>query len=84
MPFLYDLRGATGSEIRQFVREIETDVELWEENIPPFLRQMSQPGQYVEGASSLHLSLLSLKMLTCRLSLVVRTSKLVEQSVVYR
>jgi len=71
VPFLYDLRGASGNEIRQFIREIETEMEKWEEALPIFLQAMNDPDKHVEGASNLHLSYLSIRMLICRLSLVV-------------
>lgn len=82
LPLVYSLRGKPGRETRKVVRSVETDLDQWEDDIPWQLQKVTRKNARVSGSCSLHLCLLSLKMLACRVSLHV--SGLHESCIEYR
>lgn len=69
LPLVYDLKGVSPKDTSKILRRIETDSDEWEDALPDYFSSPHHTS--VSGSSSLNLCFLSLKMLTCRISLHV-------------
>lgn len=72
LPLVYDLQHRYPRETSKKLRQIRTELEMWEDSLPDWLRP---PTRCVEpeiwGPSSLYLSFLAVKMLVSRVELNV-------------
>ncbi|KAH9428579.1 hypothetical protein MCOR02_011129 [Pyricularia oryzae] len=73
LPLLHDLRRKTVNTSRRR-RDLESDLEEWESNLPEFLKEGGKKAggngrSPVSGSSSLWLGYLAVKMLLCRINL---------------
>lgn len=71
LPLVYSLRGEPSREIHKIVRSIEMELDQWEDDLPYEVQILPRTNVRASGTCSLHLCLLSLKMLACRISLHV-------------
>ena len=72
LPLIYGLRNISPRDVRQVLRNVETNLEDWEDKLPDPLKAALAGRGSVSGSRSLRLNFLSLKMLMCRVSLHVR------------
>ncbi|EJT72922.1 hypothetical protein GGTG_09773 [Gaeumannomyces tritici R3-111a-1] len=72
LPLLHDLRRSPASNTSRKRRDLESDLEEWESNLPDYLREHGRnrgSKAPVSGSSSLRLGFLAMKMLLCRINL---------------
>ncbi|CAL5870148.1 uncharacterized protein PFLUO_LOCUS4383 [Penicillium psychrofluorescens] len=70
LPLVYGLQHKISREISKKLRQIRTELDMWEDSLPDWLRgPMSPPSERVYGSSSLQLAFLALKMLVSRVEL---------------
>lgn len=70
LPLVYGLQLRQSREISRKVRQIRTDLDMWEDSLPELLRSPSDSSENrIAGTSSLQLAFLSLKMLLSRVEL---------------
>ncbi|KLU83747.1 hypothetical protein MAPG_02798 [Magnaporthiopsis poae ATCC 64411] len=72
LPLLHDLRRAPANNTSRKRRDLESDLEEWESNLPDYLRERGRNNggrSPVSGSSSLWLGFLAMKMLLCRINL---------------
>lgn len=67
LPLLYDRRCRPITETNKILRQLETNLDEWEESLPQWAASKSNAEQ-VSGLSSLRLGFLSVKMLLCRVA----------------
>ncbi|KAF7891765.1 hypothetical protein EAF00_008067 [Botryotinia globosa] len=67
LPLLYDRRCRPITETNKLLRQLETNLDEWEESLPQWATSKSNAEQ-VSGLSSLRLGFLSVKMLLCRIA----------------
>lgn len=73
LPLVYGLQARLARESSKKLRQIRTDLDLWEDSLPDWLRApLSNRGEQVTASSSLHLAFLAVKMLVSRVELNVR------------
>jgi hypothetical protein len=75
LPLVYGLQQSLPRETTKKLRQIRTDLDMWEDSLPDWMRtpasHSSEPR--VSGISSLQLSFLAVKMLVSRVELKVRS-----------
>lgn len=77
LPLVYDLQHKFPRETSKKLRQIRTDLDLWEDSLPGWLRApVNDAESQIAGPSSLYLSFLAVKMLVTRVELNVRRSML--------
>ncbi|CAG8336371.1 unnamed protein product [Penicillium salamii] len=70
LPLVYGLQHKPARETSKKLRQIRTDLDMWEDSLPDWLRGPSvHPGERIYGASSLQLAFLAVKMLVSRVEL---------------
>ncbi|KAF7950360.1 hypothetical protein EAE96_007647 [Botrytis aclada] len=67
LPLLYDRRCRPITETNKLLRQLEINLDVWEESLPPWAASKSNAEQ-ISGLSSLRLGFLSIKMLLCRIA----------------
>lgn len=73
LPLVYGLQQKTARETTKKLRQIRTDLDLWEDGLPDWLKASALTSvARTWGASSLHLGFLALRMLISRVELNVR------------
>lgn len=73
LPLVYGLQHKPARETSKKLRQIRTDLDMWEDSLPTWLRGPAvHPGERIYGASSLQLAFLAVKMLVSRVELNVR------------
>ena len=73
LPLVYGLQHRQSRDTSKKVRQIRTDLDVWEESLPELLRTpTSSSEERIAGTSSLQLAFLSVKMLVSRVELNVR------------
>lgn len=73
LPLVYLLQLRQTRETSKKLRHIRTDLDMWEDSLPEWLRSpLRSTESPVSGSSSLHLGFLAVKMLVCRVELHVR------------
>ncbi|TGO72301.1 hypothetical protein BELL_0470g00080 [Botrytis elliptica] len=65
LPLLYDRRCRPITETNKLLRQLETNLDEWEESLPQWATSKSN-AEKVSGLSSLRLGFLSVKMLLCQ------------------
>lgn len=84
LPLVYGLQAKHARESSKKIRQIRTDLDLWEDSLPEWLRvPMRHRGEQVYASSSLQLAFLAVKMLVSRVELNVRLQALVKINVHY-
>jgi hypothetical protein len=72
LPLVYDLQHRFPRETSKKLRQIRTDLDLWEDSLPDWLRApTTSAAPSIWGPSSLYLSFLAVKMLVSRVELNV-------------
>ena len=72
LPLVYGLQHKPARETSKKLRQIRTDLDMWEDSLPDWLRGPTiHPGERIYGASSLQLAFLAVKMLVSRVELNV-------------
>ncbi|KAI9037748.1 putative C6 transcription factor [Aspergillus affinis] len=67
LPLVYGLQQRQPRETSKKIRQIRTDLDLWEDSLPDWLRIPVNPSEdRISGTSSLHLGFLAVKMLVSR------------------
>lgn len=75
LPLVYDLQHKYPRETSKKLRQIRTDLDMWEDALPEWLRAPASTAEStISGPSSLYLAFLSAKMLVSRVELNVRDS----------
>jgi hypothetical protein len=75
LPLVYGLQAKLARESSKKLRQIRTDLDLWEDSLPDWLRSPTQNrGDQLHASSSLQLAFLAVKMLISRVELNVSTS----------
>lgn len=75
LPLVYGLQAKLARESSKKLRQIRTDLDLWEDSLPDWLRTpVPNRGEQVYASSSLQLAFLAVKMLVSRVELNVRTT----------
>lgn len=70
LPLVYGLQLRQSRETSKKVRQIRTDLDMWEDSLPELLRSPANGSENrIAGTSSLQLAFLSLKMLVSRVEL---------------
>ncbi|KAJ5997020.1 hypothetical protein N7499_006663 [Penicillium canescens] len=70
LPLVYGLQHKPARETSKKLRQIRTDLDMWEDSLPTWLRGPAvHPGERIYGASSLQLAFLAVKMLVSRVEL---------------
>ncbi|KAJ5888186.1 hypothetical protein N7495_008227 [Penicillium taxi] len=70
LPLVYGLQAKLAREISKKVRQIRTDLDLWEDSLPSWLRSpVPNCGEQITATSSLQLAFLAVKMLVSRVEL---------------
>lgn len=73
LPLVYGLQHRQSRDTSKKVRQIRTDLDVWEDSLPELLRTpTSSSEERIAGTSSLQLAFLSVKMLVSRVELNVR------------
>ena len=73
LPLVYGLQQRSPRETTKKIRQIRTDLDIWEDSLPDWLRSPLGPSEdRIAGLSSLHLSFLAVKLLVGRVELNVR------------
>lgn len=72
LPLVYDLQTASNGDMIKKIRRLRADMDVWEDSLPSHLCMDNRQGPATSGLSSLKLSFLAVKMLTCRIELHVR------------
>jgi hypothetical protein len=75
MPLVYGLQHRVSRETSKKLRQIRTDLDMWEDSLPDWLRSTVSTGseERISGTSSLQLAFLAVKMLVSRVELTVST-----------
>lgn len=82
LPLVYGLQHKPARETLKKLRQIRTDLDMWEDSLPDWLRGPSMHlGERVYGASSLQLALLAVKMLVSRVELNVSNPTITQRSI---
>lgn len=72
LPLVYGLQHKPARETSKKLRQIRTDLDIWEDSLPDWLRGPTiHSGERIYGASSLQLAFLAVKMLVSRVELNV-------------
>jgi hypothetical protein len=72
LPLVYGLQHKPARETSKKLRQIRTDLDMWEDSLPDWLRGPTiHSGERIYGASSLQLAFLAVKMLVSRVELNV-------------
>ncbi|KAE8146183.1 fungal-specific transcription factor domain-containing protein [Aspergillus avenaceus] len=70
LPLVYGLQHRVARETSKKVRQIRTDLDMWEDSLPDWLRAPVRAGEErISGTSSLQLAFLAVKMLVSRVEL---------------
>lgn len=70
LPLVYGLQAKLARESSKKLRQIRTDLDLWEDSLPDWLRAPTQNrGDQLHASSSLQLAFLAVKMLISRVEL---------------
>ncbi|KAB8069990.1 putative C6 transcription factor [Aspergillus leporis] len=71
MPLVYGLQHRVSRETSKKLRQIRTDLDMWEDSLPDWLRSTVSTGseERISGTSSLQLAFLAVKMLVSRVEL---------------
>ncbi|KAJ5234927.1 uncharacterized protein N7469_004095 [Penicillium citrinum] len=70
LPLVYGLQVKLARESSKKLRQIRTDLDLWEDSLPDWLRSPTQNrGDQLHASSSLQLAFLAVKMLVSRVEL---------------
>ena len=70
LPLVYGLQPKIARESSKKLRQIRTDLDLWEDSLPEWLRApVHHRGEQAYGSSSLQLAFLAVKMLVSRVEL---------------
>ncbi|KAB8229137.1 hypothetical protein ETB97_006391 [Aspergillus alliaceus] len=71
MPLVYGLQHRLSRETSKRLRQIRTDLDMWEDSLPDWLRSPLNTGseERISGTSSLQLAFLAVKMLVSRVEL---------------
>ncbi|KAF7592737.1 hypothetical protein BBP40_012568 [Aspergillus hancockii] len=70
MPLVYGLQHRVSRETSKKLRQIRTDLDMWEDSLPDWLRSPVSTGEErISGTSSLQLAFLAVKMLVSRVEL---------------
>ncbi|KGO71932.1 Transcription factor, fungi [Penicillium italicum] len=70
LPLVYGLQHKPARETSKKLRQIRTDLDIWEDSLPDWLRGPTiHSGERIYGASSLQLAFLAVKMLVSRVEL---------------
>ncbi|KAJ6131478.1 hypothetical protein N7523_001184 [Penicillium sp. IBT 18751x] len=70
LPLVYGLQAKLARESSKKLRQIRTDLDLWEDSLPDWLRTpVPHRGEQVYASSSLQLAFLAVKMLVSRVEL---------------
>ncbi|KAJ5960120.1 uncharacterized protein N7479_007270 [Penicillium vulpinum] len=70
LPLVYGLQHKPARETSKKLRQIRTDLDIWEDSLPDWLRGPTiHTGERIYGASSLQLAFLAVKMLVSRVEL---------------
>ena len=70
LPLVYGLQLRQSRETSKKVRQIRTDLDMWEDSLPELLRSPTNGSENrIAGTSSLQLAFLSLRMLVSRVEL---------------
>ncbi|KXG47145.1 Transcription factor [Penicillium griseofulvum] len=70
LPLVYGLQHKPPRETSKKLRQIRTDLDIWEDSLPDWLRGPTiHTGERIYGASSLQLAFLAVKMLVSRVEL---------------
>ncbi|KAJ5579442.1 uncharacterized protein N7459_005427 [Penicillium hispanicum] len=70
LPLVYGLQAKLARESSKKLRQIRTDLDLWEDSLPDWLRApQHHRGEQVYASSSLQLAFLAVKMLVSRVEL---------------
>ena len=78
LPLVYGLQVKLARESSKKLRQIRTDLDLWEDSLPDWLRSPTQNrGDQLHASSSLQLAFLAVKMLVSRVELNVSTSTII-------
>lgn len=74
LPLVYGLQAKMARETSKKIRQIRTELDLWEDSLPDWLRapEHHNRGEQVSASSSLQLAFLAVKMLVSRVELNVR------------
>lgn len=76
LPLVYGLQAKLARESSKKLRQIRTDLDLWEDSLPDWLRApIPNRGDQVHASSSLQLAFLAVKMLVSRVELNVCISR---------
>lgn len=70
---MYGLQQRYARETTKKVRQIRTDLDMWEDSLSDWLRSpaVNTAEERISGTSSLHLAFLAVKMLVSRVELTV-------------
>lgn len=72
LPLVYGLQQRQPRETSKKIRQIRTDLDMWEDSLPDWLRIPVNPSEdRISGTSSLHLGFLAVKMLVSRVEVTV-------------
>lgn len=75
LPLVYGLQPKLARESSKKLRQIRTDLDLWEDSLPDWLRSpLHNRGDQVHASSSTQLAFLAVKMLVSRVELNVCVS----------
>ncbi|KAJ5903172.1 hypothetical protein N7504_005555 [Penicillium tannophilum] len=71
LPLVYGLQAKMARETSKKIRQIRTELDLWEDSLPDWLRapEHHNRGEQVSASSSLQLAFLAVKMLVSRVEL---------------
>ncbi|KAJ5095739.1 Transcription factor [Penicillium alfredii] len=69
LPLVYGLQQKLPRESSKKLRQIRTDLDMWEDSLPDWLRAPTIHGDKIYAASSLQLAFLAVKMLVSRVEL---------------
>ena len=73
LPLVYGLQHKPARETSKKLRQIRTDLDMWEDSLPALLKTPVNPSEErIAGSSSLQLAFLAVKMLVGRVELNVR------------
>lgn len=73
LPLVYGLQAKFPRETSKKLRQIRTDLDMWEDSLPDWLKSpVADSETRIAGASSLQLAFLAAKMLVSRVELKVR------------